>query len=211
MRRLARFQKNRHLHLTLVANFRRWLCHPAGMAARSSEARESGESGLVKRSEEIAELRYYKRYLRSYECSSRSGSSVVRSGNLISEASIMQGNSRRTILPVLAVFACLSILLDQTESIAAPPSWTTVRGRLVGSGMYGPNTPIGGMRLTLHSNRFGRSFLVVSRPDGRFRFQNMPSGRYLLEVWFPRRPSPRTFEVRARRQPISDIGTLRLW
>ena len=181
------------------------------MSAAGSWTRRVRRIRPVKRSEEIAELRYYKRYLRSYECSSRSGSNVVRSGNLISEASIMQGNSRRTILHVLAVFACLSILLDQTESIAAPSSWTTVRGRLVGSGMYGPNTPIGGMRLTLHSNRFGRSFLVVSRPDGRFRFNNIPSGRYLLEVWFPRRSSPRTFEVRARRQPISDVGTIRLW
>ena len=180
------------------------------MAARSSDAKESGESG---RSEigRNPELRSYKRYLRFYECSSRSGVKLCPSGSLISKASIMQGNSRRTILHALAVLACLSILLDQTESVAAPPSWTTVRGRLVGSGMYGPNTPIGGMRLTLRNNRFGRSSLVVSRPDGRFRFNNIPSGRYLLEVWFPRRSSPRTFEVRARRQPISDVGTIRLW
>lgn len=137
--------------------------------------------------------------------------SPTRGSLIFRKPSIMLGNSRRTILHVLAVLACLSILFDGTKSIAAPPSWTTVRGRLVGSGMYGPNTPIGGMRLTLYSNRFGRSFLVVSRPDGRFHFKNIPSGRYLLEVWFPRRPFPRTFEVRARREPISEVGTIRLW
>jgi hypothetical protein len=123
----------------------------------------------------------------------------------------MQRSARRMILLLVGVFACLSTVLGPSESLARSPGWTVVRGRLVGHGAFGPNTPVGGMRLTLYNNRFGRSSLVVSRGDGRFAFRNIPSGRYSLEAWFPNRPYPRTFPFRTNRAPVSDVGTIRLW
>jgi hypothetical protein len=71
----------------------------------------------------------------------------------------MQRSARRMILLLVGVFACLSTVLGPSESLARSPGRTVVRGRLVGHGAFGPNTPVGGMKLTLYNNRFGRSSL----------------------------------------------------
>jgi hypothetical protein len=107
----------------------------------------------------------------------------------------MQRSARRMILLLAGVFACLSTVLGPSESLARSPGWTVVRVRLVGHGAFGPNTPVGGMRLTLYNNRFGRSSLVVSRGDGRFAFRNITSGRYSLEVWFSEQTLPENIPI----------------
>jgi hypothetical protein len=46
----------------------------------------------------------------------------------------MQRSARRTVLLLVGVFACLSVVSAPTESVAFSPVWT-MRGRLVGHGL----------------------------------------------------------------------------
>ena len=113
----------------------------------------------------------------------------------------MQRRARRMVLLLVGVFACLSVVSTPTESVALSPVWTVGRGRLVGHGAYGPNTPVGGMRLTLYNNKFGRSSLVVSRPNGSFAFRNIPLGRYFVEIWFSEQTLPENIRIQDKSSP----------
>jgi hypothetical protein len=119
----------------------------------------------------------------------------------------LHGCKRRIVARVVGVLALLGILLSATQSYAQP--WTQVQGRLIGNGHYGLS-PAGGVVLTLFNSQVGRSTRSVSRPDGTFYFRNIPLGWYIVEVWFPNNPYPRTLRVAVNQMPISNIGTIQL-
>ena len=119
----------------------------------------------------------------------------------------LHGCKRRIVARVVGVLALLCILLGATQSYAQP--WTQVQGRLIGNGHYGLS-PAGGVVLTLFNSQVGRSTRSVSRPDGTFHFRNIPLGWYIVEVWFPNNPYPRTLRVAVNQMPVSNIGTIQL-
>ena len=86
-----------------------------------------------------------------------------------------------------------------------------MRGRPVGHGVFGPNTPVGGMRLTLHNNRFGRHLWWYRELMAGLPLEISLQAATLLKYGFRTDLYPRTFAFRTNRAPVSDIGTIRLW
>ena len=44
-----------------------------------------------------------------------------------------------------------------------------------------------------------------------YYFYNIPFGSYVLEIWLPNSPYPRTYQVLANQVPFSDITPIALW
>lgn len=87
----------------------------------------------------------------------------------------------------------------------------TVRGRLDRRDGYGRIYPAVYVRVTLRSDRLGRSGPAYSGTDGMYYFYNVPPGTYYLEIWpYPNQQQPIVYVIYVNDQPLTDIAPIQI-
>jgi hypothetical protein len=83
----------------------------------------------------------------------------------------------------------------------------TIRGRVERQtpyGVYGAS----GVMVTLRSSSRGRSSPVYAGSDGMYYLNEIPPGRYALEVWPPGEETPRVYTIEVPAVPYFDIAPI---
>ena len=115
----------------------------------------------------------------------------------------MKRRMLENLLKNAAVKLVLVLMFSSITAVGA--SAATVRGRVDRRDMYGRSYPASYVRVTLYSQRFGRSSPAVTGPDGMYYFYNIAPGGYYLEVWVDPDKPPRSFTINVPERPYVDI------
>ena len=101
-----------------------------------------------------------------------------------------------------AILLLLFIIAAPLPSVAA-----TVRGRLDRVDGYGRHYPAPYIAVTLKSQTGNRTSPAHTDVQGMYYFNNIPRGKYSLEVWLSKDPKapPKVFNIVVATEPYTDI------